>query len=112
MWAFTKALLSSPAASYVAGVSPLSPVVKSLVADNEPAAVGLRGRVALMHRLEARFRFLAVSATDFAPARLCTATPRVPAATADSGHSLSSLCAADAGLDRACLLNALSVLSK
>jgi len=46
-----------------AGSSPLSPFVKSLVADNEPAAVSLRGRGALMHRLEARFRFLAVSAT-------------------------------------------------
>jgi hypothetical protein len=45
-----------------AGSSPLSPFVKSLVADNEPAAVSLRGRGALMHRLETRFRFLAVSA--------------------------------------------------
>ncbi|KAK9822234.1 hypothetical protein WJX81_003153 [Elliptochloris bilobata] len=45
------------------GVSPLSPVVKSLVADNEPAAVALRGRAALMHRLEARFRFLAADSS-------------------------------------------------
>ena len=44
-----------------AGGSLLSPLVKSLVADNEPPAVGLRGRTTLMHRIENRFRFLAVS---------------------------------------------------
>ena len=43
-----------------AGVSPLSPVLKSLLADNEPAAVLHRGRESLMRRIESRFRFLAV----------------------------------------------------
>lgn len=43
------------------GRSPLSPILKSLMADNEPA-VPLRGRAALMHRIEARFRFLAATA--------------------------------------------------
>ena len=43
-----------------AGVSPLSPVLKSLMADNEPAAVLHRGRESLMRRIESRFRFLAV----------------------------------------------------
>ena len=39
----------------------MSPLVKSLVADNEPPAIHLRGRVSIMHRIESRFRFLAVS---------------------------------------------------
>jgi hypothetical protein len=43
-----------------AGISPLSPLVKSLVTDNEPAMICLRGRVSIMHRIESRFRFLAV----------------------------------------------------
>lgn len=43
-----------------AGSSPLSPVVKSIVMDSEPAAPHLRGRVGLMRRIESRFRFLAV----------------------------------------------------
>ena len=43
-----------------AGLSPLSPVLKSLLADNEPAAVLHRGRESLMRRIESRFRFLAV----------------------------------------------------
>ena len=43
------------------GASPLSPLVKSLVADAEPAAIALRGRASIMHRIESRFRFLAVS---------------------------------------------------
>lgn len=38
----------------------MSPLVKSLVADNEPPAVQYRGRTTLMHRIESRFRFLAV----------------------------------------------------
>ena len=45
----------------LAGSSPLSPVIKSIVVENEPAAAHLRGRVGLMHRIESRFRFLAVS---------------------------------------------------
>lgn len=45
---------------HIAGVSPLSPVLKSLLADNEPAAVLHRGRESLMRRIESRFRFLAV----------------------------------------------------
>lgn len=48
----------------VAGASPLSPVVKSIVMDSEPAAAHLRGRVGLMRRIESRFRFLAVRALD------------------------------------------------
>lgn len=39
--------------------SPFSPVVKSLVTENEPAMVELRGRVSVMHKVESRFRFLA-----------------------------------------------------
>ena len=35
-------------------------MLKSLLADKEPAAAALRGRLALMHRIERRFRFLAV----------------------------------------------------
>ncbi|KAK9810268.1 hypothetical protein WJX72_007661 [[Myrmecia] bisecta] len=41
------------------GRSPLSPVIKSLVVDNEPPAVAVRGREATMRRIDARFRFLA-----------------------------------------------------
>ena len=52
--------------------------MKSLVADNEPPAVGLRGRAALMHRLEARFRFLAVSAACVATAHLHACHPGLP----------------------------------
>ena len=43
-----------------AGPSPLSPIMKSLVVDSEPPAIGLRGRLSIMHRIESRFRFLAV----------------------------------------------------
>ena len=56
----------------VAGSSPLSPVLKSVLADNEQAAP-IRGRAALMHRIEARFRFLAVCITcpaDGVPANI------------------------------------------
>ncbi len=35
-------------------------MLKSLLADNEPAAVLHRGRESLMRRIESRFRFLAV----------------------------------------------------
>ena len=42
------------------GPSPLSPIVKSLVVDSEPPAIGVRGRLSIMHRIESRFRFLAV----------------------------------------------------
>ena len=34
--------------------------MKSIVADNEPPAIHLRGRTSIMHRIESRFRFLAV----------------------------------------------------
>ncbi len=34
--------------------------MKSLVGDAEPAAIALRGRACIMHRIESRFRFLAV----------------------------------------------------
>ena len=34
-------------------------VVKSLVRENEPALLELRGRVSVMHKVETRFRFLA-----------------------------------------------------
>ena len=46
--------------SSLTGASPLSPVIKSLVAVNEPAAILHRGRTPVMRRIEARFRFLAV----------------------------------------------------
>lgn len=42
----------------------LSPVIKSIVGDNEPPAVHLRGRTSLMLRIESRFRFLAVSLSN------------------------------------------------
>lgn len=38
----------------------LSPLVKSVVASQEPASVAICGRAALMLRIEQRFRFLAV----------------------------------------------------
>ena len=38
----------------------MSPFIKSIVGDNEPAAIHLRGRTTIMHRIESRFRFLAV----------------------------------------------------
>lgn len=44
-----------------AGASPLSPVIKSLITENEPAAGHLRGRNSLMRAIDQRFRFLAVS---------------------------------------------------
>lgn len=44
------------------GASPLSPVVKSIVTENEPAAGHLRGRSSLMRVIDQRFRFLAADA--------------------------------------------------
>eukprot|EP00208_Stichococcus_sp_RCC1054_P004108 CAMPEP_0206134656 /NCGR_PEP_ID=MMETSP1473-20131121/134_1 /ASSEMBLY_ACC=CAM_ASM_001109 /TAXON_ID=1461547 /ORGANISM="Stichococcus sp, Strain RCC1054" /LENGTH=373 /DNA_ID=CAMNT_0053526275 /DNA_START=271 /DNA_END=1393 /DNA_ORIENTATION=- len=44
------------------GASPLSPVVKSLVTESEPAAGHLRGRDSLMRSIDQRFRFLAADA--------------------------------------------------
>ncbi len=38
----------------------LSPAVKNVVANTEPASVAICGRTALMLRIEQRFRFLAV----------------------------------------------------
>ena len=38
-----------------------SPFVKSLVVEKEPAAVEYRGRTAVMHKIQSRFRFLAAS---------------------------------------------------
>ena len=46
--------------SGLSGASMMSPLIKSLVADNEPPAIGWRGRSAIMQRIDARFRFLAV----------------------------------------------------
>ena len=48
-----------------AGVSPLSPLLKTVLRDNEPAAMTYRGRASLMHRIEQRFRFLAVEPLTF-----------------------------------------------
>lgn len=45
----------------MSGASMMSPVVKSLVGDNEPSAIEYRGRSAIMQRIDTRFRFLAVS---------------------------------------------------
>lgn len=39
--------------------SPFSPVLKSLVLENEPALVEKRGRLSIMHKVESEFRFLA-----------------------------------------------------
>lgn len=44
------------------GSSPLSPIVKSIVTENEPAAGRLRGRSSLMRVIDQRFRFLAADA--------------------------------------------------
>ncbi len=44
-----------------AGTSLLSPLIKSLLTQREPAALKHRGRAAVMHRIEQRMRFLAVS---------------------------------------------------
>lgn len=41
------------------GQSPFSPVVKSVVAVNEPSALTFHGRKSVMHKIESRFRFLA-----------------------------------------------------
>ena len=49
---------------YSPGVSPLSPLLKSILQDNEPAAMAHRGRASIMHRIESRFRFLAVCMAD------------------------------------------------
>ncbi len=45
------------------GASPLSPLLKSILKENEPAAISHRGRASIMHRIESRFRFLAVGYT-------------------------------------------------
>ena len=47
------------------GVSPLSPLLKTILRDSEPAAMSYRGRASLMHRIEQRFRFLAVGPLTF-----------------------------------------------
>lgn len=46
------------------GPSPFSPVVKSIVGDNEPPAVSRRGRAGVMRRIESRFRFLGADAVS------------------------------------------------
>lgn len=38
----------------------LSPLIKSVLTAREPAALKHRGRVAVMHRIEQRMRFLGV----------------------------------------------------
>ncbi|KAF8063867.1 hypothetical protein HT031_003724 [Scenedesmus sp. PABB004] len=45
------------------GASPFSPVVKSIVTEDEPALLQLRGRTSIMHKVEARFRFLAADSS-------------------------------------------------
>lgn len=44
----------------VAGASLLSPVIKTLMTEREPAALKHRGRATVMHRIEQQLRFLAV----------------------------------------------------
>jgi len=44
--------------------SPFSPMIKSLVSESEPALLGLRGRLSVMHKIEARFRFLAADSAS------------------------------------------------
>ncbi len=51
------------------GPSPFSPLLKSLVAVKEPALVEVRGRSSIMHKLEARFRFLAADSASFLQGR-------------------------------------------
>ncbi|KAI8464180.1 MAG: hypothetical protein J3K34DRAFT_474538 [Monoraphidium minutum] len=46
------------------GASPFSPVVKTLVAQDEPAALQARGRASVMHKIESRFRFLSANSTS------------------------------------------------
>lgn len=45
------------------GASPFSPVVKSMVKEDEPPLLQLRGRTSIMHKIESRFRFLAADST-------------------------------------------------
>ncbi|KAL6750299.1 hypothetical protein V8C86DRAFT_2817219 [Haematococcus lacustris] len=45
-------------------VSLLSPVVKSLMTENEPPLLEQRGRPSVMHKIEARFRFLAADSNS------------------------------------------------
>jgi len=53
-----------------AGTSLLSPLFKSLLTQREPAALKHRGRAAVMHRIEQRMRFLAVSSDFFGQVQL------------------------------------------
>ncbi|KIY99117.1 hypothetical protein MNEG_8844 [Monoraphidium neglectum] len=46
------------------GPSPFSPVVKTLVAQDEPAALQQRGRASVMHKIESRFRFLSANSAS------------------------------------------------
>eukprot|EP00879_Flechtneria_rotunda_P018162 GHRR01019049.1.p1 GENE.GHRR01019049.1~~GHRR01019049.1.p1 ORF type:complete len:253 (+),score=57.54 GHRR01019049.1:100-858(+) len=45
------------------GASPFSPIVKSIVKEDEPPLLQLRGRSSIMHKVESRFRFLAADST-------------------------------------------------
>ncbi|KAL0017824.1 hypothetical protein WJX77_005235 [Trebouxia sp. C0004] len=46
------------------GTSLLSPLIKSLLTQREPAALKFRGRAAVMHRIEQRMRFLAADSAS------------------------------------------------
>ncbi|KAL0036083.1 hypothetical protein WJX79_001980 [Trebouxia sp. C0005] len=46
------------------GTSLLSPLIKSLLTQREPAALKHRGRAAVMHRIEQRMRFLAADSAS------------------------------------------------
>lgn len=45
--------------------SPFSPLLKSLCLENEPALLDKRGRLSVMHKIEADFRLLAADSTTF-----------------------------------------------
>jgi hypothetical protein len=62
-----------------AGKSLFSPLLKSLMSDNQPAAILRRGRSSVMHRIEERFRFLAVSADVHLSQGLVRALPSLVA---------------------------------
>lgn len=58
----SKQIQSKPSDRCCAGASLMSPIIKSLLTEREPAALKYRGRAAVMHRVEQRMRFLAVRA--------------------------------------------------
>ena len=79
-WTIVKQALqySWPTNMLAAGASPLSPLIKSMIRDAEPAAMSHRGRASVMRRIEARLRFLAVSTCCSLQCRQSLDAPGVP----------------------------------